>query len=1162
MALVGGGRAAAPPPPKALTGGNNPRGTAITPEFHAAVQQVFHAQPARVQQHIMQAAVANPSHPASRVILSGLHGQRLAQGIRGASRVANPRVSSILSANSTRVSDISNPTLRVPGLVKDLGGAAGSALSFLDTKLPGTGGIGDVRTEGGFITPSNILKASNRAAQDVAGGLAQFRASTKAGSASGPADITSFGNLGPQVAQNAAKDLVNLPAEALVSLAIPAGEAAQGHWGQALHTITGPYVQMFEHPAQAFAEHPVNTALMAAGLVHPVTRVADTAQTLLRTGKLPNVKAEPVQLTANLTHERPDYSKYPLIRRSQKDVAKSLYKRNEKGQLVPRSDAVRNRLIKLETSRLVGQNERVRVAHREQQINQHAATVMQPRVARIAHGVRTAAKYNPEPALIPGTGVLARIADGTIRRVDTIAQDLHNHLSQVEANKSNLAGRPKLVAEHEAYVKQIQDALNNKAFLRNPQAAFDAATRYAKDYAQIERAAHLLGHFRDMTKSALERRVLAHIVLTHMPDAHYNADRGLMVGDRPLTTEEMRQFAAKETGGRPLAFTSDQARAGDRAFYVNGQKRPLTAAKGNEYFAFTHGLTHPGHESLLEQRVRTQGIVDAHNAMNRLAEQLLLQNERTARPRAWASYKAALHDAPQGYVPIRLAQQFHPKESLLKALQAGNVNLATLEEEAASRQLDINSRLQPSSEPGQYGLIHESAAAQLRAHENQISPGVFFRAMRGLTNQFRRVALATSFRHLPGVFQEQLIRAAAEGIGPISWLAGRAALQRARELNPKLGEQRRIEMTGGLQQGQVLALSTHYVSRHFAGTLLEGPLNAFEKLLAAPGARQAANAWRAWVHFTLQGTKRFLSDNVETAAIGKQVISDFGGRHGLLAAAMGKWGQMVDQAARGVLDERTARQMGAYVRRVYGRWVDLTPGEQQALMFSPFGMWWTNSIAWLMRMPVDHPVGAAFFAALNTGTEKQRQALGLDMFSPNHLPLYQQGSIPLGQQLWGANYYSAFGVANNPGETATSLLVPWQAELVKAAQGQDWKGSTISSPANPHPDRPGGRKPTPGEVATVILNSLLGSFMPLYTKAQTIVEGGASKYDTSTLWSPQTKEPNPGPLKGLEKAVMPIRLSNAASGGGSSSKWWSGGGSSSGGSWWTKSGSGSSSWWK
>ncbi len=224
-------------------------------------------------------------------------------------------------------------------------------------------------------------------------------------------------------------------------------------------------------------------------------------------------------------------------------------------------------------------------------------------------------------------------------------------------------------------------------------------------------------------------------------------------------------------------------------------------------------------------------------------------------------------------------------------------------------------------------------------------------------------------------------------------------------------------------------------------------------------------------------------------------------------------------------------------------------------MFSPFGMWWTNSVAWLARMPVDHPVGTAFFAGLNAGTEKQRQALGLDMFSPGHLPLYQQGSIPLGSNLWQANYYSAFGVVNNPGETATSLIAPWQSELLQAFSGKDYLGRPITSPGNPK----GHTGASPGNIATVIANSLLSSFVPLYTKAQTIAEGGASKYDTSTAFAPQTKGPNPGFLKGVKKAVMPIRLSPVKGPVSSSGGWGGSSGSSSGG-WGGSSGSGAGGW--
>ena len=90
------------------------------------------------------------------------------------------------------------------------------------------------------------------------------------------------------------------------------------------------------------------------------------------------------------------------------------------------------------------------------------------------------------------------------------------------------------------------------------------------------------------------------------------------------------------------------------------------------------------------------------------------------------------------------------------------------------------------------------------------------------------------------------------------------------------------------------------------------------------------------------------------------------------------------------------------------------------------------------------PVKTGALAAATVGTQQERQAKGLDMFSPGHLPLYEQGGIPIGGKILAQNYYSPFGIANDPAETATGLLEPWLLQPVNALGfGIDWLGKPL-----------------------------------------------------------------------------------------------------------------------
>src|SRR5207249_1293701 len=150
--------------------------------------------------------------------------------------------------------------------------------------------------------------------------------------------------------------------------------------------------------------------------------------------------------------------------------------------------------------------------------------------------------------------VLGRIADLTVRRQDTIREDLLKHAQDISARRPDLValGDKKLLAEHDAYVKQMMDAANNNAFLKNPGPAFRAADKYHDEYPVTQAEAKKLGHFGTMTDEALLRRDLAHYATTHM-SANFHPEHGLIdQAGRPLSTGEILAHlrGPEGTGGR------------------------------------------------------------------------------------------------------------------------------------------------------------------------------------------------------------------------------------------------------------------------------------------------------------------------------------------------------------------------------------------------------------------------------------------------------------------------------------------------------------------------------------------------------------------------------------------------------------------------------------
>jgi hypothetical protein len=964
-----------------------------------------------------------------------------------------------------------------------------------------------------------------------------------------------------QILKNTGKDAIDLPAQTFSTLGTIGSDVAGGHLGKAASDIVTPYAQLLAHPAQSFYQHPLDTYLMAAGALHGATRLAAAPVRALApesaVGKALSTNREGIQLSGNLTHERPRASPYPLIKFGQKAFDKAKYERSPTGELVTK-DTVRGqntkaKLTGLETSRLIGVNERIRQANRDAVIHQRVKAIAPSVAAKVAHGAKSALKYGPDRAAIPGAEVLARVADATIRRPDTFTADLQKHIQQVSANRSNLLDFPKLLKEHDAYVKALTDASKKTHSPADLQRLFKAAEAYRTDYQGVQDEASKLGQFGGRSQDALLKRQLYHYAATHM-GATYDAEKGLVdAAGHPLGTSTILAHlnGPEGTGGRIPAFTSDKAKQGS-AFYISSERRPLPQNARNTNFAYTHGLTNPGHEALLEQHVRMQGVVDAHKAQNRLVDSAAIMKPDG---KAWSSYQAALKDgSPAGKVPIALSQPFHSLDSLDKALEG--TDPANIEQEAMTHGLDLNARLTDRGQ-GRWALIDPNVLKRINEHTSQIASTPTMRGFKMTTNQFRQVALGTSAKHVPGVISEGVIRDISSGVGLSSWITGRRLISKAEELNPELGRQAHTQLTGGTVAGMTRMMTTKQVSDHFSGTNLHAPLRAFEKLMKTPGPRQARAVWKAWLRLAINGTKKYVEEQNQTAGVGKAALREFGSEHGPFFKALRLQGSMLDDAAKGLFDPKKLRQFRAEVENIYGRWTDLTPSGQNALMFSPFGLWWLNSMKWLARGPIDRPVQTGLVAGATVGTQQERMAQGLDMFAPNKVPDYMQGGIGLsGGRVLAQNYYSPFGVANDPVQTLGSLWQPAISPIILGSLGLNYLGKPLNSPTNPHGNKPSNA----GQKAAYIGNSLLGLFIPLYSKAEQISEGGASAYDSATLLNPQTKTPGKGIIAGAEKALKPYRMYTNKPPASSSGGGWGGGSSSSSGGWGGSSSASSGGW--
>jgi hypothetical protein len=164
----------------------------------------------------------------------------------------------------------------------------------------------------GFIHMKGPVAETVHGASDIAGKLAKFSgaaaapniAATLAGidKLTGSHTVDTAG----KVVENAGKELVDLPANAVPSLyyagqplvagALSGDSKKLGKGGsETLHRLTQPYVNLAEHPGKSFTEHPLSSALMVVGGAKALDRVAGRVEQQAVPGFKPRKPYAPIE---------------------------------------------------------------------------------------------------------------------------------------------------------------------------------------------------------------------------------------------------------------------------------------------------------------------------------------------------------------------------------------------------------------------------------------------------------------------------------------------------------------------------------------------------------------------------------------------------------------------------------------------------------------------------------------------------------------------------------------------------------------------------------------------------------------------------------------------------------------------------------------------------
>jgi hypothetical protein len=424
--------------------------------------------------------------------------------------------------------------------------------------------------------------------------------------------------------------------------------------------------------------------------------------------------------------------------------------------------------------------------------------------------------------------------------------------------------------------------------------------------------------------------------------------------------------------------------------------------------------------------------------------------------------------------------------------------------------------------PGRYVLMPEEYVNTLKGFEGQRTRGG--NVLRTTTVNFRRAALALSIHRIIGLPMENwLFRGIPAKAIPGDPMWGRLKTELSKpeyqteEFQRAVGQNGRLGPTGkqwvkmaearaftGQQSAQALRLRT--ANPLGRGAALPGEAaNPLERLQGA--ARQGAvPVWNHWTNLAdgiLRGERRYLEHPFQHA-LASRWLREMNIDGVSFGDALKLQGEAMREFAQGIVGGHHEVAFARYIDRAGGRYGKLSPWGQKAMLATPFGLWWFNSLKFVYgTMPADHPIVTGMLAAANTGTEKQRAEQGL--LGPflnsdeRQLVSQQQGSIPFAKgKTEQAQYYSPYGIVSGPIETLTSMFDPQLQTVINAGQGNNWYGGKLTVPGL------GRGAEVPDDIkAKVALNAFLDSITPL-EKIQQLLAGGRAQYGSNTIFDQLT----------------------------------------------------------
>jgi hypothetical protein len=620
---------------------------------------------------------------------------------------------------------------------------------------------------------------------------------------------------------------------------------------------------------------------------------------------------------------------------------------------------------------------------------------------------------------------------------------------------------------------------------------FDAD--YAHDKAKENTAAKVEAHqgkraegpaTKGGTKPRVGGAVQRHQQATDKATGIPSLERKVRVTDstgREMSMEQLKRIREDKGFKHPPAFVG-HGRKKSGSFNVSSSRAPGITERGRTGASVIKGTFDAGVEKLIEQAVKTRGLIDAHNGFKSFVHEVgyreKAEKEIVHLSKVKAEKLAASLNATTGrkWRVIR-ANPFAGSKKLMEDLLEG-IDTQTEQANTYSEMFQQALRGEGDDTAGDWVLVPEAAAKTLQEHLNVTAGGEWMQAWAKANQLFRGSVLATSPSWLAGNTVEGGLRSAIAAVGPRSYITGRRVLKEHAKLVG--GKQTRAHQElvfrtvgGGHMKMQNRTRIRRGADQWNKDSRVGKAAIKMVKFFEKPGPRHAADAWDGYTRFVFDSLNGRIETGIQTAMLGKALRSS-----DLMSGEMLKTGRKaVQQAAEGLKNTNEQVAFGREIDRMYGKYGKWSPDERKVIaMYTPFMAWTLNSFKFVYDvLPRDHPVLTALIAATEIATQDWLKDHGLNMFMKNAMPSFLLG-IP---DSAGGHYrpakFTPFGAFNDPVETVGGLFLPSLAGLLPIAKdGEDWKGKELKSFTHPGQDM----KATPIDKAGYIVATWMQSTIP------------------------------------------------------------------------------------